>query len=603
MKFRFVMAALLAASMTFGLAACEPAPPPGDGDGDAAAARELAAAALEVLIADEWANRLVENPTFASSVGVSDYNDSLRSAAAGDQSRRLAQDEAFLVRLEAINRAALGAEGQLNYDLLGFVLRDRVARASWKPWRMPFISDSGFHTWLVRMADSMPFRNAGDYENYLARLGAIPLYFEQNIANMRIGLADGFTMPRAILAGLAPTMSAQVKDSAADSAYYKPFLTFPETMSEEEQTRLAGAARAVIEGEVMPAYAALHTFFVEEYIPGARGTLGAYELPDGEAYYRYLVRYFTTLDMTPEEVHELGLSEVARIRAEMQAIIAEVGFRGSFADFLQFLRTDPQFYARTPDDLLKEASYLAKKIDGQLPAFFGRLPRMPYSVEPVPAAIAPNYTTGRYVSAPKGGRRGGIYWVNTYALDKRPLYVLPSLTLHEAVPGHHLQISLAREMEDVPDFRRVLYPNAFGEGWGLYSEKLGLEMGLYDDPYANFGRLTYEMWRAGRLVVDTGIHAMGWTRQQAVDLFVRNSALSIHNINTEVDRYISWPGQALAYKMGELTILRLRAKAEEALGEDFDIRGFHDAVLAAGGIPMGILEARIDQWIAAQVAK
>ncbi len=602
MKLRNFVAALLALGLTLGLAACEPAPAPDEAE-DAATAGEIAVAALDVLIADEWANRLVENPAFASSMGVTDYNSKLPSAAAEDHARRLLQDEAFLSRLEGIARTSLGEEDRLNYDLLGFVLRDRVARASWRPWRVPFSSDSGFHTWLTRMADSMPFRTVADYENYLSRLGAIPTYFEQNIANMRQGLADGFTMPRAILGGLAPTMSAQVKDNAGDSAFFKPFLDFPETMNEGERERLAAAGRAVIEEAVMPAYGALHEFFMSEYIPSARQTLGAYDLPDGESYYRYLVRYFTTLDMTPEEVHELGLREVARIRGEMETIIRDVGFKGSFADFLQFLRTDPRFYAKTPDDLLREAAYIAKKIDGQLPAFFGRLPRMPYSVEPVPASIAPNYTTGRYVSAPKGGRRGGIYWVNTYALDKRPLYVLPSLTLHEAVPGHHLQISLAREMEGVPDFRRVLYPNAFGEGWGLYSEKLGLEMGMYDDPYANFGRLTYEMWRAGRLVVDTGIHAMGWTRQQAVDLFVRNSALSIHNINTEVDRYISWPGQALSYKMGELTILRLRAKAEEALGEDFDIRGFHDAVLAAGGIPMGILEARIDTWIAAQLAE
>lgn len=602
MKLRFIGAALLAVGLTLGLAACEQTPTTGEAE-EAAAAGEIATAALDVLIADEWANRLVENPTFASSMGVADYNDKLPMVAAEDHARRLLQDESFLARLEDIPRASLGAGDQLNYDLLGFVLRDRVAQASWKPWRVPFSSDSGFHTWLTRMADSMPFRSVEDYENYISRLAAIPGYFDQNIANMRQGLAEGFTMPRAILAGLSPSMTSQVKASAEDSVYFEPFQDFPASMREEAQTRLATAGRAVIAEAVMPAYSALHDFFIGEYIPGARRTLGAYDLPDGEAYYRYLVRYYTTLDMTPEEVHALGLTEVARIRVEMQAIIAEVGFNGSFADFLQFLRTDPRFYAKTPDALMKEAAYLAKKIDGQLPAFFGLLPRMPYSVEPVPASIAANYTTGRYVGAPKGGRRGGIYWVNTYALDKRPLYVLPSLTLHEAVPGHHLQISLAQEMDDLPEFRRVLYPNAFGEGWGLYAEKLGLELGMYDDPYANFGRLTYEMWRAGRLVVDTGIHAMGWTRQQAVDLFVRNSALSIHNINTEVDRYISWPGQALSYKMGELTILRLRAKAEEALGENFDIRGFHDAVLSAGGIPMGILEARIDQWIAGEAAE
>ena len=303
--------------------------------------------------------------------------------------------------------------------------------------------------------------------------------------------------------------------------------------------------------------------------------------------------------MTPERVHEVGLGEVKRIRAEMDAIIAQVGFKGTFPEFLAFLRTDPQFYARSPQELLKEASYIAKQVDGMLPAYFGKLPRLPYSVQPVPAEIAPNYTTGRYSPPPIGGTKGGEYWVNTYALDKRPLYVLAALTLHEAVPGHHLQGALARELENVPAFRLDLYPHAFGEGWGLYSEKLGKEMGLYKTPYEEFGRLTYEMWRACRLVVDTGMHAKNWTRQQALDYLGENTALSLHEVRTEIDRYIAWPGQALAYKMGELKILELRERARQALGEKFDIRAFHDAALANGGVPLPILEKQIDLYIQA----
>ena len=352
----------------------------------------------------------------------------------------------------------------------------------------------------------------------------------------------------------------------------------------------------------MPAYREFLAFMVGEYMPKARATVGVSELSGGKEFYASRVRHFTTLDKTPEEIHTLGLEEVRRIRGEMETVIRQSGITGSFDEFLKFLRTDPRFYAKTPEELLRHAAWIAKEIDGKLPSLFGRLPRQPYGVEPVPAEIAPKYTGGRYVPASLDGKRAGTYWVNTYALESRPLYVLESLTLHEAVPGHHLQMALAKEMADLPSFRRYLYIDAFGEGWGLYSERLGLEMGLYADPYSNFGRLTYEMWRACRLVVDTGLHAKGWTRQQAIDYLASNTALSLHECTTETDRYIAWPAQALAYKMGELKIRELRKKAEKSLGPRFDVRAFHDRLLSGGTVTLPILEARIDSFLREQNA-
>ena len=553
------------------------------------------------LFEDEWAARLLENPLFSSSMGEVVASNILPQITPEDYARRLEKDENFRDRLEDIDQRDLSAEDRLNYDLFEFVLFHRIKNARFRPYRIPFLSDSGFHTSIVRMAESMPFDDLEDYENYLARLRAIPTYFAQQIENMRLGIAEGFTMPRAILEGIVPSISAQIVGNADDSSFFEPFKSLPESFDEETRWLMVLGGEQVVMQDVVGAYETLLTFFTEEYMPAARTTLGANRLPGGEEYYRYLVTYYTTLDLTPEEVHETGLAEVARIRGEMEAIIEELGFEGSFMEFLSFLRTDARFYVLEPEQLLKEASYIAKKIDAIMPAYFGILPRQPYGVRAVPDDIAPNYTTGRYWAAPANGKRGGLYMVNTYALDKRPLYNLPALTLHEAVPGHHHQTSVAGELENVPDFRRELYPHAFGEGWGLYSEKLGVEMGIYNDLYAEFGRLTYEMWRAGRLVVDTGIHFMGWSRSDAIELFEKNTALSSHNIRTEVDRYISWPGQALAYKIGEMKILELRARAELALGDGFDIRAFHDAVLGAGGVPMKILEARIDAFIAAEL--
>ncbi|HRC86042.1 MAG TPA: DUF885 domain-containing protein, partial [Thermoanaerobaculia bacterium] len=436
------------------------------------------------------------------------------------------------------------------------------------------------------------------YENYLSRLAALPAYFEQETALLEEGLKAGFTPPQAVFAGFESTITPHIVDDAKKSAFYKPFESFADTFPKAAASRLEARGRQLILEAVVPAYRRFLDFITHRYIPGARTTIGASELPRGQDYYRYLVRHFTTLEVTPEQVHQLGLEEVARIRAEMQQVIASVGFQGSFAEFLHFLRTDPRFYAKTPDQLLKEASFIAKKMDGKLPSLFGRLPRQPYGVEPVPADLAPKYTGGRYVEAPLDGKRAGTYWVNTYALESRPLYTLEALTLHEAVPGHHLQISLQKELTGLPDFRRFAYVNAFGEGWGLYSEHLGLEAGFYTDPYSNFGRLTYEMWRACRLVVDTGLHAMGWSRQQAMDYLAGNTALSLHEVETETDRYISWPGQALSYKMGELKIRELRKKAEAELGPNFDLRAFHDAVLANGTVPLTVLEDQINDFIA-----
>lgn len=515
-----------------------------------------------------------------------------------DYARRDAAYADFLQKLGKIDRAALTPADQVNYDLFGYIQKSKRLEHQFKTYRNPFFSDSGFHTWVQRYHTQLRFNGVEDYENYLKRLEDLPRYFKDVTDNLKQGLKDGFTMPQVVLKGLMPTFKGPIVDRAEDSTFYTPFKTMAADVSAADQKRLRKMAKKVIMKSVVAAYRDLNDFMTQDYYPSARKTLGAKSFKVGADFYPAMVEYYTTMDLTPEEVHEIGLKEVARIRAEMEEIIKQVKFKGSFADFLNFLRTDPQFYAKTEQELLMHASYIAKKIDGRLPKLFKHLPRQPYGVEAVPASIAPNYTTGRYVGAAKDAPRGGYYWVNTYNLPQRPLYNLPALTLHEGMPGHHLQIALSREIEGLPDFRRGYYPHAFGEGWGLYSEKLGLEMDIYTTPYEQFGRLSYEMWRALRLVVDTGIHWKGWTRDQAIKLMEDNSALAKHNIRTEVDRYISWPGQALAYKMGELKILELRARAKKALGDQFDVRDFHDQIVSEGGLPMTMLEDKIDRWIA-----
>ena len=556
-----------------------------------------ASARLHALFDEAWEFELRENPLFATGVGDHRYDDRLPATGAADLARQNEARRRLLERLLAIDPSGLGDVDRDSHALLRVQLDDAIRGFELHGYRFPVNADSGFHMDLAQLPDQTPFETTRDYESYLARLRAVPEYFRQNVGLLREGLDSGWTLPKAVLAGYEKTIEAHVVADPGKSRFFAPFASFPAGVPEAERPRLKIAGEIAIRDSVVPAYRAFLDFMTKEYMPRARATVGAGDMPGGKEYYSYLVRHFTTLDRTPEQIHALGLEEVRRIRAEMEQVIRKTGFAGSFADFLQFLRTDPRFYAKTPEELLKQAAWIAKRVDGKLPAFFGRLPRLPYTVEPVPAEIAPKYTGGRYVPAPPGGKKAGTYWVNTYALESRPLYILESLTLHEAVPGHHLQGALSAELTDLPKFRRFIYVDAFGEGWGLYSERLGIEMGLYTDPYHDFGRLTYEMWRACRLVVDTGLHAKGWIRQQAIDYLASNTALSLHECTTETDRYISWPGQALAYKMGELTLRSLRRRAEEALGARFDIREFHDQVLAGGTVTMPILEGRIDAWI------
>jgi uncharacterized protein (DUF885 family) len=510
-----------------------------------------------------------------------------------------AADMVFLDRLEAIDENNLPAGEIVNFATLDYLLRFRVELAQFDMQRAPFSNDSGFFSTPLYVASSTRPRNVEAAENWIARLEDLPRYLDKNIYWMREGIAAGYTQPANIIGGVRDQIAAIAAMSIEETGMVDPIDALPASVPDAERARLRAAAEAAVADHVLPAYQALLDFMDEEYVAAARTELGISSVPDGRAQYQALVRYHTTLDTSPEEVHQRGLAEVARIRSEMEAIIEEVGFDGTFAEFLNFMRTDPQFYAESEEELMMYASWLAKRADDAMPRFFGRLPRLPYGVRPVPASIAPTYTTGRYWPGSLENGVAGGYMVNTYNLSQRPLYNLPALTVHEAVPGHHHQIALAQELEDVPEFRRNTYITAFGEGWGLYTEFLAEEMGMYSTPYDQFGRLTYEMWRACRLVVDTGIHYMGWTRDQAEACFLENSALAPHNIRTEVSRYISWPGQALAYKTGELLMRDLRQRAETRLGEHFDIRDFHDELLSEGAVPLGYLEDRTMAWIEA----
>jgi uncharacterized protein (DUF885 family) len=548
----------------------------------------------------EWAFRLQEFPTFASYTGVHDHDDRLGFVSEADQQRRHAYWSGIRQELDAISCERLTQGECINYRVFRDQIENFLARYETRAYLIPFNSDWGFYMEWGRLPKETDFNTLEDYRNYLSRLHEMPQVMDQYIGLMREGLKLGITQPKVVLAGRDEPIKAQIVERADESAFFAPFMEMSESMSSGERAELLATAQKVISEDVIPAYRRLFEFFHEEYVPGARTTLGASQLPAGEAFYKAQIELYATVDMSPQQIHEIGLSEVARIRAEMDAIIREVGFEGDFAAFLEFLRTDPQFYAKTPRELLATASYYAKKIDGRLPMLFGHHPRQPYGVAPVPDELAPFYTGGRYIPAPLEAHRGGYYWVNTYALESRPLYVIPALTLHEGAPGHHTQGALALEQVDQPPFRRYDYISAYGEGWGLYSEKLGVEMDIYETPYEHFGRLTYEMWRACRLVIDTGIHAMGWTREKAQDYLASNTALSIHEVTTEIDRYISWPAQALSYKLGEYTIWQLRRKAEETLGAGFDVRDFHDHILGLGSVPLDVLSEEMDRWMLLQ---
>ena len=549
---------------------------------------------FQAIYEKEWTWRQEQTGQADEDTDTSGDNTRLPDVGAPAQQARLKVWEQVLKDLDGIDPAQLSAENRINLAIYRPQVENLAAEVRLRAYEMPFNSDSSFWSNLSFMARRQ-MKTADDYRAYAARLRDVPRHFDQHIANMRAGLARGFTVPRAVLDGRDVSIAAvaELKDPE-QSAFYAPYRKMPARIPAAEQETLRAEARAAIREHVVPAFGTLLTFFRTEYVPKARTTLAAEAMPGGKDFYAQQIREYTTLDLSAEQIHQIGLEEVARIRAEMQEVIEQTGFKGTFAEFLTFLRTDPQFYAKTPQQLLDRAAWISKRVDGEVGKFIGTLPRGRFTIVEVPADIAPFWTAGR------GGL--GTYWLNTYDLPSRPLYNLPALTLHESSPGHALQAALSQEQRALPAFRRDSYISAYGEGWALYTEKLGKEMGIYETPYEDFGRLTYEMWRAARLVIDTGVHHKGWSRDQALAYLRDHTALSEHEVTTEVDRYISWPGQALSYKLGEIAIVRLRAEAERELGPKFDIKAFHDAVLKQGSVTLPVLESQIRAFIAASKA-
>ena len=551
------------------------------------------------LVDEVWEWRLAENPLLASRLGDRRYNTVWRNRSFDAIGARHLQSRDFLRRLYAIGRAQLAESDLLNYELFRRALQNEVDAHQFKAYLMPFNHRGGVQN-LDSQADFLRFTSLKDYEDWLERLQEIGTVVSQTIDVSDHGRKSGIVSPKILMNRIPDQIAMQLVDNAEDSPFFRVFEQLPNSISAEEQHRLQQAAIDTIDDVIVPAYRKLARYFNKTYLPACRDSIGLSALSNGNAWYEFRARYFTTTKMSPNEIHRLGLTEVQRIRDEMQAIVDDLEFTGSFQDFLTFLRTDPQFYFDNPDDLYQAYLATSKRIDPELVRLFGKLPRMPYGVKPVPDAIAPDTTTAYYSEPAADGSRAGIYWVNLYRPDVRPKYEIEVLTVHEAMPGHHLQIALQQELGDIPNFRRYSGITAFVEGWGLYSESLGYDLGLYEDPYSRFGQLTYEMWRAVRLVVDTGIHYRGWTRQQAIDFFKDNAAKTEHDIVNEIDRYIGNPGQALAYKIGQLKIQSLRENAEQALGDDFDIRAFHDELLGAGSMPLDILEQRMNAWLASQ---
>ncbi|GAO39815.1 hypothetical protein SCH01S_39_01000 [Sphingomonas changbaiensis NBRC 104936] len=553
----------------------------------AAPAAQSADARLRALYDAEWAWRQKEFARESGDAARGASSDHFPRVDAATQEARQKYWRNTLAELDKIPVDQLSHDEQINAAVFRTSLEAFVSEGKFRTWEMPFNADSQF--WSSLNARN-PYPTADEYQRYLGRMRDIPRYFDEQIANMRAGLKRGFSVPRASLEGRDATIAAYIDADPSKNPFYDSFAKMPSTIPAADQERLQAEARQVIAQTVAPAYQKLLTFYRTEYLPKTRTTLAAEAMPDGKAFYQAQIKEYTTTDLTPEQIHEIGLKEVARITAEMEAVKAKTGFTGDMPAFLTFLRTDPQFYAKTPDELLGFSAYVAKQVDGQLKYTVGFLPRYRFTIIPVPAAIAPTYTSGR------GGLEACM--MNTYDLPSRPLYQIPALTLHECNPGHSFQAAVALEAPNRPAFRRQTYFSGYGEGWGLYTEWLGTKMGIYRTPYEDFGRLSFEIWRACRLVIDTGIHHYGWTRQQAIDYLASHTALAQHDVETEVDRYISWPGQALAYKLGELTIKRMRAKAEKELGSKFDQRAFHDAFLSLGSVPLPVLESELNRFIA-----
>lgn len=563
-----------------------------------ALAQADASAKLEQLFADAWAFELREDPLFATRVGVHTYDDQLPSVTAEDFERRLQKREAFLSRLQAISRRALSLDEQISYDIFQRLTEDEIAEARFKTYLMPVTHISGFHVEFPELPRHVPLETARDYEHYIARLQKFQRYAAQHVELMRAGIAERYTVPGVVFEDFDDTVKSHIVDDPAEHRLFRPFKEFPESIKNEDRQRLVESGKKAIMESVVPGYRAFLAFMQDEYIPACRQTISASALPEGEAFYAHRVRMFTTLDDSdPQQVHQTGQEEVERITREMKATIQEAGFEGGIKAYIEFLKGHDAFYAKSPEALLEHVAYILKQMDGKLPTLFGRFPRMPYGIREVPDYLAPQLS-GAYYEQPAGdGTKAGFFYLNTYDLESQPLYEMEALSLHEAVPGHHFQIALQQEIEDLPPFRRYKGFTAFIEGWALYAERLGLKVGFYQKPASNFGRLNYEMWRALRLVVDTGLHSMGWSRERAVDFIMANSGMTRFTAETEVDRYLVWPGQALAYKAGELKIRELRDHARKALGERFDVRAFHDVVLGSGAVPLTILERQIDAYI------
>jgi len=562
-----------------------------------------AAKKLHALFDEDWQWGLERYPESATLLGDNRYNDRLTDLSPEAIERAKAHEREMLSRIQKIDRSQLTGQDVISYDLFLGDKKLNVDGQRFPLEYMPIDQMNGVQITFGQLAGAAPFRSAKDYRDYLARLNASPKQIDQTIALMRRGIEAKWVPPAVPLRSVSDQIEGQLKDTPAESPFYEPFHRFPAEISTAETSELVRAAMRTISESVNPALKKLDVFIKEIYLPVCRKDVGASSLPGGEAFYQYSIRRQTTTDLTAKQIHDIGLKEVARIRKEMEGVIQKSGFKGTFAEFLTFLRTDPRFYYTKPEDLVAGYSYIAKRADGKLPELFAELPRNSYGVKVIPDYEAPAQTTAYYQPGSADGSRAGLYMINTYKLETRPKYEMEALTLHESVPGHHLQIARAQELKGLPDFRRNGGYTAYVEGWGLYAESLGGDMGFYADPYSRFGQLTYEMWRACRLVVDTGMHAFGWDRGRAIDFMKNNTAKTENDIVVEIDRYIVWPGQALAYKLGELKIKELRARAKQELGASFDVRRFHNALLDDGPLPLDVLDKRITGWIEEQKRK
>ena len=556
--------------------------------------------ALHALFESEWQRGLKDSPENASYSGDTRYNDRWSDLTPAAIGAREAADRSALVQLKRIDRKALSASDQLNYDTFAWQLAHNIERQKFREYLMPITHQNGVQT-ADGIVELLDFRTEKAYVDWLARLRALPALIDQNIALMQEGIKTKRTPPRAIMERVPGQIAAQIVSDPEQSAFYKPFKRMPDSIPQQRRVELQRLALTEIRTGVVPAYRKLAQFFDKQYLPATRTLVAASSLPNGKAYYDFLARYYTTTELSAEAIHTLGLTEVARIRAKMETVKTATGFKGTLDEFFEFLRSDSQFFYKTPADLLEGYQALSKRIDPELVKVFTVLPRMTYGVKAIPENIAPDTTTAYYQPSATDGSRAGYYYVNLYRPEVRPKWEMLPLTLHEAVPGHHFQFASGLELPELPLFRRTAYFVAYGEGWGLYAEQLGYDLGLYENPYDQFGQLTYEMWRAVRLVVDTGLHAKGWSRQQAIDYFKANAPKTEQDIVNEIDRYIGTPGQALAYKIGQLKISELRKRASDRLGEKFDLRRFNDEVLGTGSVPLDALEQHIDAWIAAQV--